>query len=125
VLNRDQEAAPNTMSGSQLLAILNETFKDYSIKPEIRVLTGTPEIHDRFFVVDESVWLTGNSLNTIGERASMIVRLADPTSIIVRLQSFWERAPTLETWLPREVEASSSTGFISWLNELITRILRR
>ena len=125
VLNRDQEGAPNTMSGSQLLAILNETFKDYSIKPEIRVLTGTPEIHDRFFVVDESVWLTGNSLNTIGERASMIVRLADPTSIIARLQSFWERAPTLETWLRREVEASSSTGFISWLNKLITRVLRR
>ena len=125
VLNRNGKRAPNTISGSQLFAILNETFKDYSTKPEIRVLTGTPEIHDRFFVVDGNAWLTGNSLNTIGERASMIVRLADPTPVVARLESFWEAAPTLEIWLRHELEAYRSTGLISWVNQLIARVFGR
>ena len=125
VLNMDEKSAPNTVSGSQLLAILNETFEDYSTKPEIRVLTGTPEIHDRFFVVDGNAWLTGNSLNTIGERASMIVRLADPIPVVARLESFWDAAPVLERWLGLEKEAYRRTDLISWVNQLIARVLRR
>ena len=99
VVTRNGKRMASAVSGSQLLAILNETFKDYSKKPEIRVLTGTPPVHDRFLVVDGNIWLTGNSLNTIGERAGMIVRLADPVPIVARLDSFWKAAPTLEKWL--------------------------
>ena len=85
--------------GTQLLGILNETFKDYSIKPEIHVLGKDPPVHDRFLVVDETVWLSGNSLHTIGERAGMIVRLPDPVPVIKRLEAFWRGAPTLSDWL--------------------------
>ena len=123
VINRKGQRARNGVSGSQLSAILNETFKDYSTKPEIRVLTGTPDIHDRFLVVDGNAWLTGNSLNTIGERASMIVRLADPAPVVARLESFWRAAPTLERWLANEM--GWSTGLINSINQLIARILRR
>ena len=91
---------PNTDSGSKLSDILDSTFKSYSIKPEVRILTGTPPpVHDRFLVVDRTVWLSGNSLNTIGERAGMIVRLPDPEPVIVRLEAFWCKASTLSDWL--------------------------
>ena len=86
-------------SGKQLLEILDKTFKDYSIKPEIHVLGKRSPVHDRFLVVDGVVWLSGNSLHTIGDRAGMIVRLPDPAPVIVRLEAFWGKAPTLSDWL--------------------------
>ena len=106
--------AQNTDSGSQLLEILNNTFKDYSTKPEVRILTGDPPpVHDRFLVVDGTVWFSGNSLHTIGERAGMIVRLPDPEPVIVRLEAFWDNAPSLADWLsnrpaPMDPEKTSS-----------------
>ena len=90
----------NRKSGSQLLKILNDTFKDYLTKPEIRILKGkSSSVHDRFLVVDGSVWLSGNSLHTIGERAGMILRLPDPEPVIELLEDFWYEAPTLSDWL--------------------------
>ena len=87
-------------SGSQLLAILDRTFESYPTKPEVRILSGDPPpVHDRFLVVDGTVWFSGNSLRTIGERAGMIVRLPDPEPVIVRLEVFWDNAPSLADWL--------------------------
>jgi len=123
--NGKSNGSQNIVTGLKLFAILNETFKDYSTKPDIRVLTGTPDIHDRFLVIDGNAWLTGNSLNTIGERASMIVRLADPSQVVVRVESFWDAAPTLETWLTNEREAFRTTGLMNLLCHLVARILRR
>lgn len=90
----------NTDSGSQLLEILNNSFKECPTKPEVRILTGDPPpVHDRFLVVDGAVWFPGNSLHTIGERAGMIVRLPDPEPVIVGLEVFWDNAPSLADWL--------------------------
>lgn len=98
---------PHLDSGLQLQEALNTTFEDYSIKPEIRLLTGeSPQVHDRFLVVDGTVWLSGNSLHTIGERAGMIVRLPDPVPVIERLEAFWRGAPTLSDWLSNRAAAS-------------------
>ena len=44
--------ATRAASESQLLQILNTTFHDYSIMPEIRVLGDPPAVHDRFLVID-------------------------------------------------------------------------
>ena len=96
----------NERKSKKLLEILNKTFKDYSIKPEIHVLGKHPPVHDRFLVVDETVWLSGNSLHTIGERAGMIVRLPDPVPVIARLEAFWLGAPTLSDWLSNRAAAS-------------------
>ena len=90
-------------SGSQLLARLDSTFESYSTKPDVHVLTGDPPpVHDRFLVVDGTVWLSGNSLRTIGERAGMIVRLPNPEPVIVRLEDFWNDAPCLSEWLSNQ-----------------------
>ena len=69
-LGSDQGGRPEVDAAKQLMAVLDQTFKDYSTRPAIRVLTGDPPpVHDRFLTVDGSVWFSGNSLHTLGERA--------------------------------------------------------
>ena len=129
-LKKGGNGKSNRKSGSQLLKILNDTFKveDYSTKPEIRILTGeSPSVHDRFLVVDGSVWLSGNSLHTIGERAGMILRLPDPEPVIKLLEDFWYKAPTLSDWLSNQPapDASWKKTLRAWVNRLMGLILRR
>ena len=88
-----------TKSALQIQEIRNTTFANYSSKPDIRVLGDQPAVHDRFLVIDGSVWFSGNSLNAIGERAGVIVKLPDPEPVIARLEAFWSQAQTLSDWL--------------------------
>ena len=86
--------------GSILQKALNETFDKMSAKPEIRVLPGeSPPIHDRFLVIDEEVWFSGNSLSTLGKRAGMIVKLSEPETVISQLEAFWVSSRVLSNWL--------------------------
>ena len=86
-------------SALQLQEIRDTTFNDYSSLPEIRIVGDPPAVHDRFLVIDGRVWLSGNSLNMIGERAGMIVRLPDPETVIARLEGIWSQARPLSDWL--------------------------
>ena len=90
----------NEDAGSQVQMVLDQTFQTYPSVPEVRLLSGDPPpLHDRFLVVDDDVWLSGNSLHTIGERAGMVVRLPDPKPVIAQLDRLWERAISLDAWL--------------------------
>lgn len=84
---------------STLQEIQETTFDRYSSRPEIRILGDSPGVHDRFLVIDGNVWFSGNSLNRIGERAGMIVKLPDPEPVVERLESFWLQARPLSEWL--------------------------
>ena len=86
-------------AGTHLQEIRNKTFSNYICKPEIRILGDPPAVHDRFLVIDGNIWFSGNSLNRIGERAGLIVRLPDPEPVIARLEAFWSQAQTLSEWL--------------------------
>ena len=109
-LKRDPLGDSSVDSGRKLLRIVNETFDDYPREPEIRVLSGNPPpVHDRFLVVDGVAWFSGNSLNTLGERAGMIVKLPDPGPVVVRLEAFWRRASSLSDWLCKQPAASGAT----------------
>ena len=84
----------------QLMNVLDQTFKDNPTRPAIRILTGDPPpVHDRFLVVDGTVWFSGNSLHTLGERAGVIVRLPDPAPVVAHLEAFWRDASSLSDWL--------------------------
>ncbi len=114
-----QGAQAGKESELQLLDYLNQTFTTYRVKPEIRVLSGKKAaVHDRFLVVDENVWFSGNSLNTIGERASMIVRLPSPAQVILRLEEFWQDAPALSEWLSSQAATPKKCRLRSWLDRL-------
>jgi hypothetical protein len=63
-------------------------------KVEVRVMDnrdGEPVLHDRFLVVDGAVWFSGNSFNAIGQRESLIVKLPDPTAVIIRLDQIFKK----------------------------------
>ena len=93
--------------GSVLQRALDETFDTMSAKPNIRVLLGkSSPIHDRFLVIDGMVWLSGNSLSTLGEKAGMIVRLPDPESVTGRLEAFWNDSRVLSEWLSDRAAAA-------------------
>jgi hypothetical protein len=67
----------------------------------ISVLTGSPAVHDRFLVVDDSVWFSGNSLHTIGDRAGMVVKLRNSGDIIANLEEILtgERVASWGDWM--------------------------
>jgi len=50
---------------------------------------GQPILHDRFLVVDGAVWFSGNSLNAIGQRESLIIKLPNPEPVIARLSNIF------------------------------------
>ena len=55
------------------------TFEQRGVPaPEIKVLPGVgknPPVHARFLIIDGDVWLSDNSLNAIGKRASVVLKL--------------------------------------------------
>ena len=93
--------------GSQVQKTLDQTFRTYSLKPKVHVLLGDPPpLHDRFLVIDDVVWFSGNSLGMIGKRAGMIVRIPDPEPIIEQLNHLWKEATSLDDWLKKRSGSS-------------------
>jgi hypothetical protein len=84
----------------------------------IRVLKGTPAVHDRFLVVDDAVWFSGNSLHTIGERAGMVVKLRNSVDIIANLEEIFknDRIADWQEWLAnrQSVAPASPTRTKAW-----------
>lgn len=76
------------------------------LEPEVRVVPAS-KLHDRFMVVDNEVWFVGNSLNSLGVKASMIVRLPNPDEVIDRLEFLRTGAPILADYID-EVDRSAS-----------------
>ncbi len=67
---------------------------------EIRVMAGVrPDVHDRFLMVDDALWLLGSSLNEFGSRGTMLVAVPDPRPVSAKIQEAWERAIGLADWL--------------------------
>lgn len=73
-------------AGEQLLSVLTAQSNLSHVK--VRVMLGdTPAVHDRFLVIDNAVWFTGNSLNNIGERAGMMISVPAPDVVISKLHA--------------------------------------
>ena len=87
-------------AGEQLLRALSRTEMSHI---EVKVMTGDmPTVHDRFLVIDEAVWFTGNSLNSLGERAGMMISVPAPDVVAAKLQSILDdpvRTKTLADWV--------------------------
>jgi len=102
VLRATKDALDPTREAGEGLLAASRSFDRQQLhgKLDIRVMRGdTPPIHDRFLVVDGEAWLSGNSLNEIGERAGIIVRLPDPLPVVAQLEALFDDAERLEPWL--------------------------
>lgn len=76
----------------------------------IDVMTGNNAVfHDRFLIVDDEVWFSGNSLNTIGRRQGMILKLPDPQQVLEALAALdreRQRLKPFDDWI-REWKANT------------------
>lgn len=77
------------------------------LSPKVCIIPSS-SLHDRFLVVDDEVWIVGSSLNSLGEKASMVVRLPNPDEVIDQLQALIAQAPDLDTYISEL--SSASTG---------------
>lgn len=80
--NNDNDKRQN--KGVELLQQIDTNGKKLAENEiEVFVMTGEqPIIHDRFLVIDNNVWFSGNSLNRLGERASLLIYLPEPTAVL-------------------------------------------
>jgi len=76
--------------------------RDPAFRPEVHVL-GSNRLHDRFLVVDESVYHLGGSLNHLGHRAMAISRVPAPEPVMADLERWLDGEGTepLHDWLAR------------------------
>ena len=66
------------------------------------VLAGkVPPLHDRFLVIDGTVWFLGNSLNALGDRASLILQVPDSEPILARLNAMVLKSTPFATYADR------------------------
>ena len=66
----------------------------------VKVLPGQRSpLHDRFIIVDNTVWLSGNSLGSIGARDSVVIEIPNSTLILEKLSRYINTSIDLQTWL--------------------------
>jgi hypothetical protein len=65
----------------------------------------TPPLHDRFLVIDDEVLFLGNSLNALGERASLILSVPDSEPVLTKLNAMAATAVTFQSYASRRAAA--------------------
>ena len=60
-------------------------------KVKCKVMRGQSDLHDRFLIVDDRVWILGTSFNNFGERATTIAMVPEESraKIISKIDSWW------------------------------------
>jgi hypothetical protein len=88
------DAAPNRAAAIRGMEASIESFHQRGNRNVlVRLMhnkSGEPILHDRFLAIDGAVWFSGNSLNAIGQRESLIIKLPDPAPVIDRLNQLFE-----------------------------------
>ena len=96
---KSKEQEPSKIDDfSQQLAQLK---KDAKVTAKAYVLQSSV-LHDRFMVIDDSVWFLGNSLNTLGDKASLIVKLPNPDEVIKQLEGMLNQAISFGDYKKRQ-----------------------
>jgi hypothetical protein len=101
ILTKDDIVDTTMETGDMLFQCLQAQAENSNIK--VLVMTGElPTVHDRFLVIDNAVWFTGNSLNQIGERAGMMISVPAPLEVIAKLEGIMQdnlRTKPLDVWV--------------------------
>ncbi|MGH7814874.1 MAG: VPA1262 family N-terminal domain-containing protein [Candidatus Binataceae bacterium] len=66
--------------GETLEKVLHDVQNHVTVSAKVLAGESAP-LHDRFLVIDRRIWLSGNSLNAIGERASVLIEIPDPSRV--------------------------------------------
>lgn len=80
--------------------ILSKLHTEIWAVPSVCVMLGhRAPLHDRFILADGRVWLSGNSLNAIGSRASVLIEIPNPQEVLGHLKPFIDAAQPFGDWL--------------------------
>lgn len=72
----------------------------------LSVMPGMGVFHDRFLITDNQVWFSGNSLNSLGNRLSIIIRLPDGSEILEALENLRDgKLKPFAEWLAEHRQA--------------------
>lgn len=74
------------------------------------MLGDQPIFHDRFIIIDNSVWLSGNSLGTIGERVSYMIKLENPQEFLSTFEKYREDTTYIQPfndWIKNKKEENN------------------
>jgi hypothetical protein len=91
---------------SQRLAQLE---KDANVVAQTYVLQSAV-LHDRFLVVDDAVWFLGNSLNTLGEKASLIVKIPNPDEVIDQIEGMLKQSMSFGNYRRRQAKPEEDSA---------------
>jgi len=87
---------------------LIELEKHAKLVAKVYVLK-SPILHDRFLVIDDEVWFLGNSLNTLGDKTSLIVKLPNPYEVIERLEGMLRQAVSFDEYQKGQIVSGSGS----------------
>lgn len=90
VLTSNSDVRDGDKSRKRLLAKIN-SLRAMGMSVDVWLNT-QHQLHDRFLVVDNTVWLLGSSLKTLGDSLSMMIKLDDSTR---RARWFWDFFKTI------------------------------
>lgn len=77
---------------------INDLSKHQQLNIDVRIIPSSSS-HDRFLVIDDEVWFMGSSLNSIGEKGSMLMKSTNPNSMIELLEDFSGQAKSLDSYM--------------------------
>ena len=104
-LEREHKKGSGYRFSDQLRRALDEALSGNAHQNlSAHVMVGKrPPLHDRFLVVDGRLWLSGNSLNSIGELASVLVEVPMPADILEKIVATRNDAQPFDSWYTRHV----------------------
>ena len=88
---------------------LTQLEKDAKVAAKTYVLQSSI-LHDRFLVIDDTVWFLGNSLNTLGDKASLIVKLPNPDEVIEQLNGMLKQAMPFDDYKKRQATSQEDAA---------------
>lgn len=89
---------------------INEECSEFNIKVKVKVMIEKHiPIHDRFLIIDNSVYFSGNSLNHIGSKASMMVKIDYVDDILQLIRDIEEKCIDLSQWVDKQNEKNKKT----------------
>ncbi|WP_109477604.1 VPA1262 family N-terminal domain-containing protein [Paraburkholderia sp. C35] len=103
-------SVPGTLLGDVFAADLQHLTKLPNVSsPQVRVMPGGVDsiIHDRYLIVDDTVWHCGPSFNELGERIGVMVLLPAPLAIRRLVSKVWSRSTALGDYWKAYKEAAA------------------
>lgn len=111
--------------GDVLAEVIEQLPAGQPINLLVKVMLGkSAPIHDRFLIIDDQVWFSGNSLNAIGERASLLLRVPNAEDTLSRLAPITEAAVMLDQWIVERRLVRTRSGVASLAKQLWRKVFK-